>query len=270
MTTPNARQQLVGGRAAAQQDARAASAQTAFLLPHLKPGMRLLDCGCGPGNVTLELAKAVAPGQVVGIDIDPSILAVAEKNRAQGNLRNVKFQIADVYALPFEDSSFSAVYAGALRGHLSEPLRALREMRRVLKPGGLIGIRDADFAGLLVWPPCEAIQKVHDIYWKVVQHYGRTSGFSRDARAILREAGFVRCVGLAFYEYLGTPEDTRAYADLEIRFTEQQPYYRVALEQGWIDEATLTQMREELRAWGEHPDAFFARSLCAAIGWKEV
>jgi ubiquinone/menaquinone biosynthesis C-methylase UbiE len=53
---------------------RTAVQQATFFLPHLRPGMSLLDCSCGPGTITIGLAQAVAPGQVVGIDIEPNLI----------------------------------------------------------------------------------------------------------------------------------------------------------------------------------------------------
>jgi SAM-dependent methyltransferase len=124
---------------------RTASQEAAFFLPFLRPGMRVLDLGCGPGSITLGLAEAVAPGETVGVDVQPSQVAQAQALSASRGVMNVRFEVADVYRLPFPDGSFDAVFAHAVLMHLREPVRALLEVRRVLRPGGIAGVRDSDW-----------------------------------------------------------------------------------------------------------------------------
>jgi ubiquinone/menaquinone biosynthesis C-methylase UbiE len=93
----------------AQLALRTAAKEGAFFLPYLRPGMRLLDLGCGPGSITLGLAEAVAPGEVVGVDLQPSQVAQAQALSAARGVKNVRFEVADVYRLPFPDGSFDAV-----------------------------------------------------------------------------------------------------------------------------------------------------------------
>jgi ubiquinone/menaquinone biosynthesis C-methylase UbiE len=103
---------------------RTVARQAAFFLPHLRPGMSLLDCGCGPGTITIGLAQAVAPGQVVGIDIEPSLLERASALGREQEVSNVHFQVANVFELSFSAGSFDAVFAHTLLSHLNQPLRA--------------------------------------------------------------------------------------------------------------------------------------------------
>src|SRR3982751_2453408 len=108
---------------------RTATQRGGFFLQHLRPGMRLLDCGCGPGSITLGLAEAVAPGEVVGLDIAPVQIERARALAAEERVSNARFEVGEVYALPFPDASFDAVHANALLCHLGDPVRALREFR---------------------------------------------------------------------------------------------------------------------------------------------
>jgi SAM-dependent methyltransferase len=127
--------------------------EAAFFLPHRRAGTRVLDCRCGPGSITIGLAAAVAPGQAVGIDPDTRQIATARALAAQEGLPNVAFEVGNVYDLPFANASFDAAFANSMLFHLSEPLAAVRQMRRVLKPGGLAGIRDPDVGAEVLAPP---------------------------------------------------------------------------------------------------------------------
>ena len=82
---------------------------TGYLLPHLKSGMTLLDCGCGPGTITLGLAEVVAPAQATGIDLEPGMIEQAKAFAAERQVENVEFQQADIRDLPFPDNSFDIV-----------------------------------------------------------------------------------------------------------------------------------------------------------------
>src|ERR1700751_123897 len=102
--------------------ARSFSSHGEFIRPYIKPGMTVLDCGCGPGAISIGLAEAVAPaGHVTGIAFCESQIEIA-KTRATSNL---SFRIASVYELPFEDEAFDLVFSHALFEHLADPIRGV-------------------------------------------------------------------------------------------------------------------------------------------------
>jgi 2-polyprenyl-3-methyl-5-hydroxy-6-metoxy-1,4-benzoquinol methylase len=116
---------LYAGRDVSQRIAeRRVAEAAAFLLPHLKPGMSIVDGGCGPGSITLGLAEAVRPGPVLGIDIEPAQVERATASAAAAGIDNVRFEAGSVYALPVRDGSTDAVFAHAVLVHLDEPKRA--------------------------------------------------------------------------------------------------------------------------------------------------
>src|SRR5215813_1930647 len=85
-----------------------------FFLPYLKQGLSVLDCGCGVGSITLDLAELVSPGKVIGVDMDEGQLQVARATAETRSLTNVLFEQGDVYQLRFESSSFDAALAHTL------------------------------------------------------------------------------------------------------------------------------------------------------------
>lgn len=137
---------------------RLAETHAQFLLPHLKPEIRLLDIGCGPGTISIGLAKAVAPGEVIAVDLGTSQIEEARKRASDAGLSNLRFQCESVYSLPFKDGEFDLVFAHAVFEHLKEPVAALREIRRVLKPGGLVALRSPDWGGFIIAPETPGLQ----------------------------------------------------------------------------------------------------------------
>ena len=112
---------------------RTAENSAAYLLPFLRPGLDLLDVGCGPGTITVDLAALVAPGRAVGLDLASQPLAEA-RAAAERAGADVTFQVGDVYALTAPENCFDVVHAHQVLQHLTDPVAALREMARVCRP----------------------------------------------------------------------------------------------------------------------------------------
>src|SRR5438034_2829724 len=125
----------------------------AYLAPHLTSATSVLDLGCGPGTITADIGRLVAPGRVLGIDASAAVIDEAQRDAGGGP--NVEFSVGDLYALEMHDHTFDVVHAHQVLQHLPDPVRALREMKRVCKPGGLVAARDGDY-GAFRWYPDEA------------------------------------------------------------------------------------------------------------------
>ncbi|GAA5163226.1 MULTISPECIES: class I SAM-dependent methyltransferase [Amycolatopsis] len=117
--------------------ARSASDRAAFLLRSLRPGMLVLDVGCGPGSITRGFVPLVGEGRVLGVDVEP---------RQFLRESTVDFVAGSVYALPVPSESVDVVFAHALFEHLGRPVEALREIRRVLRPGGTLALSTSDWS----------------------------------------------------------------------------------------------------------------------------
>jgi len=144
----------------------------AFFIPYLIQGISVLDCGCGPGTITRDIAQRVAPGRVCGLDFNANQIAVAARDAKVQGIANVEFRQGSIYALPFDDSSFDTVFSHALLEHLKEPVKAMVELRRVLKPGGTVGLCTPDWGGFLLAPPSEKLLLAFEAYKQLQNRNG--------------------------------------------------------------------------------------------------
>lgn len=180
---------------------RNAETHAGFFLPRLRSGWHVLDAGCGPGTITLGLARHVAPGKVIGIDIEDSEFATARARAEQQGL-NVEFRKASVYELPFPDQCFDAVFSHALLEHLSDPVGALTELRRTVKPGGLIGVRAGDLGGLLIDAASEVPAQALETYLASQKKDSKDPTVGRKLGRLLRKVGFAVETMNASYEVI--------------------------------------------------------------------
>lgn len=247
---------------------RSADRQAAFFLPHLRPGMRLLDCGCGPGTITLGLAEVVAPGEVVGIDIIEGQLAQARQEAASRGLTNARFEAASVYALPFDDESFDAVFSNAVLGHLGDPAAALAEMKRVLRPGGMVGIRSIDIDGQVYAPVTPIQRKFRDLYRRMLAVNGGNAEIGRQHKALLRETGFDVVSATAMYEVYSSAEAVPHWGTALSRIWAEASVVELVTRNEFANHADMQAISQAWRDWSEHPDAFFADAWFEAVGRK--
>lgn len=236
-----------------------------LVLHTISKNHELCGLGCGPGSITLGLAEAVAPGEAVGVDLQTSQVKQAQ---AMGTLRgvtNVRFEVADVYRLPFPDASFDAAFAHAVLMHLREPVRALAEVRRVLRPGGIAGIRDSDWGARLHAPATPLLEQWYALTVRVRQHNGGDPFMGRHHRRLLLDAGFARAEATVSVSSAGTPEETRRRATF--LKAQLQGFAPTALAEGWMDPTTVEAVVAEIDAWAEWPDALYVETFCEALGW---
>ena len=242
-----------------------------FFLPYLQAGMRLIDCGCGPGSITVDLARAVESGDTIGIDLREEAVVQGRMLARERGLANVEFLVASIYQLPFADCSVDATFTCAVLQHLTAPLAALKEIRRVLKPGGVIGIVDGS-STITFWYPTNPSLEMWDQLRRLERRCN--TGRSTDMlplRALLREAGFARShASGTLRTEMGPPagslDETRKVAQNHVIRHRGVPG-ELALAQGWATKEDLEQMAAGLQAWGESPDAFYAGPVFAAVGW---
>ncbi|MCL3860518.1 methyltransferase domain-containing protein [Actinotalea sp. K2] len=239
---------------------RTAENSAAYLLPVLQAGQRLLDVGCGPGTVTVDLAAMVAPGEAVGLDRSEAVIEVARESALAAGVANVTFRHGDVYALPFPDAAFDVVHAHQVLQHLSDPVAALREMRRVTRPGGVVAVRDADYAAMTWYPPSSGLEEWLALYHEVTAANGAEADAGRRLLSWVREAGFdpagiTPSAGVWCY---ATPEDRAWWASLWADRVTSSDFGAQALATGLADDVALETLAEAWRTWGESLDGWFS------------
>ena len=242
--------------------------ESAFLLPYLRPGMTLLDCGCGPGTITIGLAEVVAPGRVVGIDQDEERVVAARKNAVERGVSNVDFQTANVSQLPFLDDFFDAAFEHSVLMCLNDPLIAVREIQRVLKVGGVFGARDNSWSSIHA-NSNPVIEDSIELGQSWYSHHGTDLQFAKSLRGLLGRAEFRHVEASASCDSFGTPEAVKRWAKIKVRLMQNADFVKFVIGSGRADLEALDRIKVAWKAWGEHPDSFAAQIKCEAVGWKE-
>lgn len=237
---------------------RTAANSAAYLLPELRPDMAVLDIGCGPGTITADLAALVPQGGVTGLDAAADVLERARAVARERGLDNVRFTTGDVHALDFPDGSFDVVHAHQVLQHVGDPVAALREMRRVCRPGGVVAVRDADYAAMTWYPRVPGLDDWLDLYRRVARAGGGEPDAGRLLLSWARRAGYTDVTaGASAWCFAG--EDDRAWwSGLWADRTVASTYARLAVDGGHTDAAGLADIAAAWREWGGHEDAWFA------------
>jgi SAM-dependent methyltransferase len=222
----------------------------AFFLPHLLPGMTVLDCGCGPGTITRDIAARIAPGKVVGLDFDATQVEQAAREARAQAIGNVEFRQGSAYALAFADASFDAVFSHALLEHLREPNRAVAEFMRVLRPGGVLGVCTPDWGGFLLAPPSEKLLLAFEAYKHLQNRNGGDVYCGHKLGLYLARAGF---------------RDIR----MQARYENYDPLTTIgdflAVNH---DEAGDAKSAATWREWARQPNGMFAQAWVSCTGAK--
>lgn len=230
----------------------------AYLEPWLTPSASVLDVGCGPGTITVEFASRVAPGRVVGLDAAPDVIAQAAVLAAQGDLENAEFLVGDAYALPFPEGSFDVVHAHQTLQHVADPVAVLREMRRVCVPGGVVAVRDVDYASIVCYPDTPGLRTWLALYDAVHRSNGGEPNAGRRLKAWAMEAGFEEVTSSASVWSFSDDADREWWGSMwEVRVL-KSAFAGDAMGKGLADQETLEAISAAWRAWADEPTAWVA------------
>jgi SAM-dependent methyltransferase len=227
----------------------------AYLAPYLVAGAAVLDVGCGPGTITADIASRVAPGRVRGIDAAADIIDDARAHA--GDATNIEFAVDDVYALDAADATYDVVHTHQVLQHLPDPVGALREMRRVCKPGGVVAARDGDYGAFRWYPDEPMLDRWLELYEAIGRHNNGEPDAGRFLLAWAHAAGFTDVEPGASVWCFATPADRDWWGNLWADRMTESAIGRQAVADGFATDDEVRAIAEGWRRWAAHPDAWF-------------
>ncbi len=234
---------------------RTAENSAAYLLPLLRPGLDLLDVGCGPGTLTADLAARVAPGRVLGLDASADPLDEARAAAARAGVE-VTVAVGDVYALDLPDDSFDVVHAHQVLQHLTDPVAALREMARVCRPGGVVAVRDVDYATFTWFPADPGLDRWLQVYYAVARANDAEPDAGRRLISWAHAAGLRDVTATASSWCYASPEEREWWGNSWAGRATASSFAEQAVGYGIADRAELEQLADAWRRWRDADDGW--------------
>ncbi|PTB43686.1 hypothetical protein M441DRAFT_56670 [Trichoderma asperellum CBS 433.97] len=240
---------------------RTAANSAAYLLPHLKPDMKVLDVGCGPGTITVDLAaKYVPQGHITGLENAAGVLVQARELAKEKGVTNVEFVEGDANALQFADETFDVVFCHQVLQHVKDPVNILREMRRVAKTGGIVAARESDFGGFIWYPAVEDMEDWLAFYSANARSNGGEPNAGRMIHTWAKKAGFSPSAvtsGSSTWCY-STKEEVAWWSGLWAERTVASSFAKTAIENGTGTQERLEKASAAWRNWGNEEEAWFS------------
>ncbi|MGR0317823.1 methyltransferase domain-containing protein [Agromyces sp. ZXT2-3] len=228
-----------------------------YLVPHLREGLRVLDIGSGPGSITIDLARRVRPGLVVGVDASADVVARARGLAASEGVTNVEFRTGDAYRLDFPDGVFDVVHAHQVLQHLARPVDALREFRRVLRPGGVVAARDVDYGGVISSPASAELDRWRELNERICAWNGGDGNAGRHLTRWARAAGFADVEATGSVWVFASDRDREWWGGNWAERAVQSTFAAHAIESGHATRAELEAISAAWRRWAADPDGWF-------------
>ncbi len=232
-----------------------AETHAAHLLPHLKPGLRLLDFGCGLGNISLGLARAVAPGEMHGIDMEESQIEMARLNARNQGCDNAVFQVADVLEMPFEDGFFDVAHCHNVLMHVPDTAAVLAEVKRVLKPGGILSCREMIGASCFTQPDYGVIRKAWDMFEDMLAADDGHPQMGKEMKQHVLNAGFTDIGMGGSFDCYSTPEETAFIHNLAQMWFLSPEMVEAAIKYGATTQKLVDDIGAAYERWRDDPGA---------------
>ncbi len=238
---------------------RTAENSAGYLLPLLAPGTRLLDVGCGPGTLTMDLAERIGPdGHVTALEPTEAALDLARAEARRRGTANVGFVVGDVQALDLADDRFDVVHTHQVLQHVDDPVRALREMARVCRPGGVVAARESDYGAFTWFPAVPELDRWRAIYQQVARANAAEPDAGRRLLSWARAAGLREVTAGSSTWCFASPEDRVWWGGLWADRMVHSGVARQAVDRGIATADELEQVADGWRRWAEHDDGWFS------------
>jgi ubiquinone/menaquinone biosynthesis C-methylase UbiE len=226
----------------------------AYLAELFSVGTTVLDVGCGPGTITVDIAERVAPAKVRGVDAAADVIAKAQALASERSLTNLTFAVDDAYALEAADSSVDIVHAHQVLQHLARPVDALREWRRVAGPTGVVAARDVDYSATVWYPLLPGLDRWLELYLAVHRSNGGEPDAGRRLLEWAHQAGFAEVTPSASVWCFSTPDDRAWWGGMWSRRVLESAFAADALGKGLATQTELDQISAAWIEWAAHPD----------------
>jgi len=222
---------------------------------------QVIDVGCGPGSITLGIAQAA--GHVTGIDVDDAEFAEARAYAADHGIGNVEFREGTIYDLGVPEGSIDVCTLFAMLETLDDPLAGLAEVRRILKPGGVIGASSIEYGGLILHGadvlPLRRFYELRLALWEAQGDVHPYRG--RELRGLLIAAGFAQVETSTTYFSYGTEERVRMFGFGRAADCRDEWFVDGLTERGIAGRDEIDALEQAWIRWADGPDSF------AAFAW---
>ncbi len=252
------------------QPLHSAESNAAYLLPLLRPGLHVLDFGCGSGNISVGLAKAVGPGEMHGVDLSEAQIEMARALAVSDGAGNAIFHVGNATALPFPDCLFDVAHCHDVLMYVPDTQAALAEVKRVLKPGGLIACREMICESSFVHPDMGIMGAAWNALEDLLIFDDGHPQMGKELKTHILEAGFTNIRVSASFETHSSPSDVALIHSLARRWFSSPEMLETASIYALPEmaENMWERLSTAIDEWKDLPDAAVAYAYGEAIANK--